>query len=813
MRLLQNILLYFLVTVSASEIDLLKKAFFDYTMDNEIQRSSVEIQGYLDSMQLDGTFPDLIYNRTSSNSFKHSQRLRRMAVAYYDSTRVHYQDSTTLDKILLGINYWVQPREEADGSIKPGFQTDNWFYRAITFPREFYEVAVILDYQRDLPDSLKSYSKDYLLYSWQEGQLPNWTGANLMDAMPGTLGGALLAEDSLLLQQIMAKIEEALRPEFSDTLGLRDVLGTDDRVNHDGIQIDYSYSMHSNIVRLLQTGSYGLSFMTKFSPVIVPLRKPTAFQMSDSAFRMIEGMLLDHAQWISWGSVMDYAALGRSNSGSGAYDNAFKFRAPVKRIGSISPNRGSEYTDWLNRIENNLGGGPVGNRHFWRNEFTVQRTEDWYFSLKMSSFRTGGNQSLYEEGFRNFHTGHGVYYIMQTGDEYRDIFPVWDWHKLPGLTANLHGDDFEDFPEVTGSWQNNYGGTFFSGAASDSTMALSAMMFDRDSMSYNKSWFTTPEGVLAMGSAITCEGDSTVFTTLEQSNLTGPVTQIGENRVIHNNVLYENLDLTHELSLSTKMRTGSYYLIDTIASKDPITLPLFTLGIDHGEKPIDDAYTYGIVPNPSDSLSSVGSQFPIEALVRTPSIHAAKLRSTGEIGVTFFEAGTLEGQGLPILSSDAPVILMMDTTGGDLTLHYSDPLFQQSNAKIKLAGHYQGMDSQYDFEQGVTEVTLNFPENPWTGSTAVIQLSKESSSSINRVSGPELEVLIDQESVRWKAQSSQAYTLSVYDIQGGLQQEASGVSEVGINRVLINSSLSSGIYIIHLKSGDYEGIFNHNKFP
>ena len=32
--------------------------------------------------------------------------------------------------------------------------------------------------------------------------------------------------------------------------------------------------------------------------------------------------------------------------------------------------------------------------------------------------------------------GDGCTFVYRSGDEYRDIFPVWDWSKVPGTTAD-----------------------------------------------------------------------------------------------------------------------------------------------------------------------------------------------------------------------------------------------------------------------------------------------------------------------------------------------------------------------------------------
>ena len=68
----------------------------------------------------------------------------------------------------------------------------------------------------------------------------------------------------------------------------------------------------------------------------------------------------------------------------------------------------------------------------------------------------------------------GATYIYKDGKEYLDIFPLWDWRKLPGVTA------FEDnapMPLIK-SYQPRNKGTFV-GAVSDGKQGMTVMELDR----------------------------------------------------------------------------------------------------------------------------------------------------------------------------------------------------------------------------------------------------------------------------------------------------------------------------------------------
>jgi hypothetical protein len=88
----------------------------------------------------------------------------------------------------------------------------------------------------------------------------------------------------------------------------------------------------------------------------------------------------------------------------------------------------------------------TGNRHFWCSDFQVQRTPDYYFSVKMCSDRVAGAESCNSENLCGYYLGDGATYLYQSGKEYENIFPFWDWKKIPGTTTQ---QDSKELPVLT----------------------------------------------------------------------------------------------------------------------------------------------------------------------------------------------------------------------------------------------------------------------------------------------------------------------------------------------------------------------------
>ena len=69
----------------------------------------------------------------------------------------------------------------------------------------------------------------------------------------------------------------------------------------------------------------------------------------------------------------------------------------------------------------------------WCSDIMVQRRPGYYTSARMYSTRTLNTDGYINgENKKSHHLADGATYIFRTGEEYRDIFPVWDWKRIPG---------------------------------------------------------------------------------------------------------------------------------------------------------------------------------------------------------------------------------------------------------------------------------------------------------------------------------------------------------------------------------------------
>lgn len=134
----------------------------------------------------------------------------------------------------------------------------------------------------------------------------------------------------------------------------------------------------------------------------------------------------------------------------------------------------------------------------------------------MASDRIIGTEMMNGDNMKGYYMADGATYIYKDGKEYLDIFPLWDWRKLPGVTA------FEDnapMPLIK-SYQPRNKGTFV-GAVSDEKQGMTVMELDRAGVKAHKAWVCTDDFILCLGAGIQADSNLVVTTSIEQCHKMG----------------------------------------------------------------------------------------------------------------------------------------------------------------------------------------------------------------------------------------------------------------------------------------------------
>ncbi|HEX7829136.1 MAG TPA: polysaccharide lyase family 8 super-sandwich domain-containing protein, partial [Thermoanaerobaculia bacterium] len=126
-----------------------------------------------------------------------------------------------------------------------------------------------------------------------------------------------------------------------------------------------------------------------------------------------------------------------------------------------------------------------------------------------------------------------------------------------------------------------------------------------------------------------------------------------------------------DLKTSRETRSGSWAALGGSGDTTQFAKPIVTMWLDHGTTPAGATAEYVIVPNVTQSqMSAWASSRPLAILSNTDTVSAVRDIRNGNLGVTFWRAGAIEG----ISSSSAAVVYMANNPATrTTTLTAADP--------------------------------------------------------------------------------------------------------------------------------------------
>ncbi|WP_433518572.1 polysaccharide lyase family 8 super-sandwich domain-containing protein [Nonomuraea sp. CA-143628] len=314
--------------------------------------------------------------------------------------------------------------------------------------------------------------------------------------------------------------------------------------------------------------------------------------------------------------------------------------------------------------------GPVGCRYYPRSDYLVHRRPGWSVSVRMSSTRTAPTESMNGENLRGRHLGDGVAPIRVGDgpeDGYRAVIPLWDWARLPGVTAEQPSDPAALLPRPN----DRHGASPDVDGWTDGRHGMAVMRLagtDRIADGW-KAWFCFDDVFVALGAGITAPSATyRVVTTIDQRLATGPLTigpltdgpgttgpgmtragttgaemtgagTIGpgmtglgttEPFVHQGRIGYLPLSDRGSLSARVERRSGSWADITATGSTETLTAEVFTVGFDHGPRPADATYACLVLPGADAAATAARWADPgVTVLSNTPLLQSVRCDHSG----------------------------------------------------------------------------------------------------------------------------------------------------------------------------------------
>ncbi|MDF2441096.1 MAG: chondroitin lyase, partial [Abditibacteriota bacterium] len=490
--------------------------------------------------------------------------------------------------------------------------------------------------------------------------------------------------------------------------------------NGEGIQVDWSFHQHGAV---LYNGGYGAAFTSDCAQFIAYARG-TRFAVADERLRLFENFLLDGQQWMVRGIFYDYSVIGRQIVRSNQTASGL---LRVTNILAAAPGpRRAELANFYARLSGHANATSLtGNRHFWMSDFMTHHRPGYYTSARMFSTRTFNTDGyINSEGKKSHHVADGVTYIFRRGDEYKDIFPVWDWRRVPGITAEQSAAPLDP------ARMQSKGKTSFVGGVSDGTYGASAMHLLREPLAARKAWFYFDDEFVCLGAGISSTSENTVLTSVNQALLSGEVRVSGQAAALargehelpnaqwvwHDGVGYL-FPRPARVHVKNEAQRGSWAEIGAGADT-PVSRDVFSVWLDHGTRPSESTYEYIVVPNSTPQTLAARTKTrtnALEVVSNTPMLQAVRHRGAKVLQAVFHQAGTLAGGPGWTVAADHPCLLQLREVAGGLQVTVANPENQALPLTLQIDRALQGEGSTR--EPAGSRVRFELPAGAQAGSS------------------------------------------------------------------------------------------------
>ena len=694
---------------------------------SEIMKTPVNdtmVAEHIKTINEDGSWPDIDYVDVSNTGFEHRRHLSNLAemsLAYSNKESRYYKSRKLKQVINLSLKYWCDH----------DFICDNWWYNQIYTPGTLVAILLVMD--------------DNINPELAEKAIPMIGRAHL-EASGARQSGDRIKIGGIAAKKVLVVGDEAQFEQLMKVINDEIRFTTGDR----GMQHDYSF--HHRTDRVNTTYSYGTGYADAFAEWAVYVTG-TKYAFSDEKIEQLVDYYLDGICKQSVYGI--YPEKGVVNRGISRKETFRPYStATPKRLLAATDYRKEELEEIINLREGKVKPTSSFAKFFWQTEHFVFQRPDFYTSVRMFSVRNRNMEYPHNsEGLKNHHRGDGTNYLSIKGDEYLNIWPAYDWQKIPGTTV-LQKPDLPSGREI-----QKDGFTDFVGAVTDGIYG--AVGFDfispHDYTKARKSWFFFDKEYVCLGAGIESNSELPVATTMNQSHLRGNVVvaasgnektiTVGEHEI--SNVSWVHHDGTGYIfpeptgiHVSNKPESGTWYDINkqSRSSKELVKKDVFKLWINHGVRPQgrlgglrnetmiakDVKYQYIVVPN--TDLENMDDNRGIKIMANNRLIQAVMHTELGICQIIFYQAGELSISDNLVISLASPGAVMLKIADDVVKeISVADPTRKLSRMLMKISGNIDTSDkdklmSVYNRATNMSDLAIDLPTGFYSGQSVIIGL-------------------------------------------------------------------------------------------
>ena len=673
-----------------------------------------QVETIVAKMREDGSFPGIDYadlsNIAGFPQQRHISDLLYLARVYQSKTSKHYHSKQLMETIEKGLRYWA----------KNDYVGDNWHDSQITVPTILINMMLVIG--NDLPKELV------------EKLQPIIGRANM------SASGARPSGDRIVIAGILAK-NMLFRENFAEFEKVIKIIEGEIKFSTGERGIQHDYSFHHRPDRVNNTTSYGYGkYANAFGEWLVYVNG-TKYQFSKEKINALVDYYIDGiTKQLVYGVYEDVSVKNRDITSK----NNFQPRGTleIERLLVGTDYRKAELDELIRLRKGTAKPSKSFAKFFWQTEHFVFQRPNFYTTVRMFSTRNANMEMPYNgPGKPTHHRADGTNYLVLKGNEYHNIWPVYDWQKISGTTVlqkpALPGpDDIQ-----------RKGLTRFVGAVTDDLYG--AVVFDfkspHDMVEAKKSWFFFDEEYVCLGTDIRSESKLKVATTINQVLLKGDVTimQDGNKAVLpsgnrvaekvkwiyHDKIGYIFPEPT-KINVSNQSESGTWAAItdQKNISKEPVNEQVFKLWFDHGARPAKAGYQYIVVPDIDQNKLMETSQDnrSIKILSNTDTVQAVFHGKLNMVQAAFYQAADLKVSPGFSLKMDSQGMAMIKMVGSRIkSISVADPSRQLRRMSITVSGIYavkkEGLICLPNNQLKQTLLLIDLPQGVYAGKSVNIQ--------------------------------------------------------------------------------------------
>ena len=749
----------------------------------DVSELNSTVADLLNTIKTDGSWADIDYNSTALTnwpSITHLDRLMELSLAYTLKSSGYYHNSIVYQRIISGLTFFYQRNP----------QSSNWYVHQVGIPQRLGRLLILM--RSGAQEVTKSLETNILNRIRDTGGSPmSHTGSNTVDVAVHWVYRGCLTKDQAVLA---LGVEQVYYPIFMTTA--------------EGLQHDYSYFQHG---QQLYTGGYAVAFVSH-TITVAGVTAGTEFALSQDKLTMIIRFFRDHFLNLLRGSAFLYNTVGRGIAIPGGIGGSY-VSSIVSKFKKVDPENQAIYDAAIERLKSTRPGTymiPQTHYHYWRGDYTLATSNNYTFDIRMASTRTCRSENGNGENLKGYFLTEGANAIVIDGGEYRNIFPVWDWARIPGTTLPQKAN----IPRPT-QW-GKPGNAIFAGGVSNGEYGVSTYHMDNPDFNVNtqarKSWFMFGEEIVCLGAGIKSTATEEINTTVNQCMQNGTTVvkhnnsetyiQIGStssytdnlNWIHHNKIAYFFPEAGN-VNLSFGPQSGSWNSITSAQSTTTVTSNVFKLWFKHGIKPTQAKYKYIIVPNKTLAQTRAYNVSDIVVAANGEDIQAVYNKKLNLWGIVFYTATTFSHDDFSV-TVDAPCVMLLEKGALQVKGWLADPSQNTSSIGVRYVSTTSGYNE---------EVIKNLPKIPYAGSTVEFsfnvmtsyneikysKFSKENRLNSNPIHSGETVSLI------YNALNDASVNLKLMDMSGKVLMDKVCKTMAGENIIpVMTESLTPGVYIV-----------------